>query len=151
MKSDALINEEVRILSDEEKQAEEKFHLSRIPFIWIPCEDFPYMKLVFNENLHDDRDHQHWVLEDYNIEPWQFEHLPRSYIRDGRIQFFQGSSFQPIGKQLNTTLFDFFTIAEKYQEQTDWTMSDVIICNGVRIGKIGEVWDPIEIIGVISF
>ena len=79
MTNDALINGEVRILSDKEKIDAESFHLRRLAFIWINDE------LFFNENPNDDRDHQHWVCEDFGITVEEFERLPRGYILPGRI------------------------------------------------------------------
>ena len=61
MKNDAIINGKQITLSDEERKAGEKFHLSRYPFAWVNNQ------LVFNDNTNDDRDHQHWLCEDYGL------------------------------------------------------------------------------------
>ena len=77
MKNDAIINGKQITLSDEERKAGEKFHLSRYPFAWVNNQ------LVFNDNTNDDRDHQHWLCEDYGLTVEEWERVPRG-IYDAR-------------------------------------------------------------------
>lgn len=139
MKDDAVINGEVVRLSTEERIAGENFHLNRLPFAWVKG------VLTFNENPDDDRDHQHWLLEDLGIPVEEWETTPRGYIKEGRIQFLIGSRFRPITAQdmPNVSKADFQRILNKH-----WAMfpaeKGCHVYNGVRVGKIGELWPPIQ-------
>lgn len=135
MTNDALINGKVQIISDEEKKGAAEFHKKRYPFIWING------KLTFNDNMNDDRDHQHWVCEDYGISVEEFEKSPRGYMLPGRIQLFIGSDFSCI--PLHQIEFDdidhLISVHKSLYPDTAYQ-----IFNGVKVGKIGEIWPPIE-------
>jgi len=131
MTNDAIINGEVVRLTDEEVNVASAFHKMRLPFIWIDG------LLLFNMNETDDRDHQHWVLEDFGITPEKWEKLPRGYILPGRIQFFEGSHFKPT---------DMASLAKDVPKVIDWyhKLHDepYSMYNGVVVGKVGDVWPP---------
>lgn len=138
MTNDALINGKVVTLTEEEKIAGEKFHRSRVPFAWID------KKLVFNDNAGDDRDHQHWLLEDFGISVEEFETMNRGYMIESRIQLFKGSKFEPINMD-DVSVTDFSSLTHKHREIFNST--EVTICNGVHVGKVGEIWEPIFTLG----
>lgn len=135
MTNDALINGEVRILDSDEKKAAEEFHRKRYPFIWING------KLTFNDNMDDDRDHQHWVCEDYGISVEEFEKLPRGYILPGRIQLFIGSDFSKIPYD-KIAIDDIMNIINRHMNLYPNDFCRVF--NGVTVGKVGEIWPPID-------
>lgn len=137
MTNDALINGEVHVLDDKEKKDVEEFHKARLAFIWIGDE------LFFNENSDDDRDHQHWVCEDFGVTVEEFEELPRGYILPGRIQLFKGSSFSPINVR-SIKKDHFMRLIEKHNKL--YPRYDYEIYNGVKVGKVGEVWPPMFVV-----
>lgn len=141
MKKDAIINNKKIHLTDEEKEAGEAFHRKRYAFAWING------KITFNDNINDDRDHQHWLCEDYSLSVEDWEKTPRGYMLPDRIQLFIGSKFE----QLNTnkiSMGDFNTLLKVHGKRYN-TLS-VTVYNGVKIGKIGEVWEPIEKLGTYA-
>ncbi len=141
MTNDALINNKVVELTDEEKAASEKFHKSRLPFIWIDN------KLIINENEDDDRDHQHWVCEDFGLTIPEFEALNRGYMIEGRIQFFRSSTFEMIDtSEISVEDFNKLLKIQHSRYNTD----KVVVCNGVHIGKVGEIWEPISVLGTFD-
>ena len=138
MKSDAIINGKVVELNDNEKKEAEEFHKKRCAFAWIDG------KLTFNDNENDDRDHQHWLLDDYGITPEQWEKLPRGYMLPDRIQLFIGSTFSAVPTD-SISVTDFAELISKHH--TRYKSKEVKIYNGVKIGKVGEVWEPITCLG----
>ena len=141
MKSDAVINNKEVTLTAEETEAGAKFHLKRYAFVIINGQ------VVYNDNQNDDRDHQHWLLEDYGISIEQFEKLPRGYMMEDRIQFFVGSSFKPIE---DTKLIDSVITSLVDRHINKYGRTKVGIYNGVRVGNIGEIWKPIHVINIID-
>lgn len=138
MKSDAIINGKVVELNDKEKKEAEEFHKKRYAFAWING------KLTFNDNENDDRDHQHWLLDDYGVTPEQWEKLPRGYMLPDRIQLFIGSTFSAVPTDL-ISVTDFAELISKHH--TRYNSKEVKVYNGVKIGKVGEVWEPITCLG----
>lgn len=141
MDDKAIINGGVVQLTAEETEGAAKFHLSRLLFAWVHGE------LKFNTNNNDDRDHQHWLCEDFGLTLDEYEHTNRGYIKDDRVQLFIGSTFSPLDtSEISTT--DFFKLIKKHAEI--YGTSSVKVYNGVKIGKVGEVWDPIIELGTFS-
>lgn len=141
MTSDAIINGQTVILEDDEKEAAEKFHKKRLAFAWI------HGKLTFNENLNDDRDHQHWLLEDFGISPAEWESIPRGYMLPGKIQLFIGSDF----RKLDATAIpstDFDLLRSKHYDR--YGVSEINVYNGVFVGKVGDIWKPMEHLWVLK-
>ena len=138
MKNDAVINGKQITLSDEERKAGEKFHLSRYPFAWVNNQ------LVFNDNTNDDRDHQHWLCEDYGLTVEEWEKVPRGYMMPGRIQLFIGSQFKPMNTQ-KLSVTDFQELLTRYWHK--YGGQKVVMYNGVKVGKVGEVWEPLIKLG----
>lgn len=134
MTSEALLNKELVQLSEEETKRAEQFHLKRYAFAWIKG------KLTFHTKQ-DERDHQHWLMEDYHISLEEFEETNRGYMIDGKIQLFIGSDFKPVDPS-TVYMSDIKKLINEYSiRYKDETVS---ICNGVKIGKVGEIWEPIE-------
>lgn len=138
MKSDAIINNIKIELSKDEIERAASFHRSRYPFAWVNGQ------LVFNDKLNDDRDHQHWLCEDYGLTVEQWEVTPRGYMLPDRIQLFIGSSFAPLDTN-SIRVDDFVTLLHKHKEK--YNSYKVAVFNGVKVGKIGEVWEPIDKLG----
>ena len=141
MKNDAIINGKTVLLSKTETERAAAFHKSRLPFAWIRG------TLVFNNNANDDRDHQHWLLEDFGILPDEWEKTPRGYMIDGRIQLFIGSDFRELEFDI-IPKSDITSICRKYYEVYKKPL--VQIYNGVKVGKVGEIWKPIKKIGTFA-
>lgn len=141
MTNDALINGSVQILSDKEREAAEEFHKKRVPFAWVDGQ------LKFNTDPNDDRDHQHWLLDDFGISVEIFERLNRGYMIAGRIQLFKGSRFEPINTD-DISVSDFNELL--HQQYMMFGTQQTKVCNGVKVGKVGEVWDPIFVMGVYN-
>lgn len=87
MTNDTVINGKEVELEGVEKTEAEKFHKEQIAFAMIPDGNGKNMQyeLVFNEDSTDDRDHMHWLMDDYGITLEVFEGLVRGYIKPGRI------------------------------------------------------------------
>lgn len=138
----ARINGKMVELPDEERIAAEKFHRSRLSFAWINGD------LVVNDNMSDDRDHHHWMGEDYGVTDEDFEKLPRGYMMLDKIQLFVGSSFAQISKaDLSIPMRDILKLRDLYRKTFPENSGKVWIYNGVTIGKVGEIWSPIECLG----
>ncbi|MCM1441679.1 MAG: hypothetical protein NC131_21090 [Roseburia sp.] len=135
MTHDALINGKVVQLTDEEKRGAEKFHLERAKFAWINGE------LVFGDEPGDDRDHQHWLLEDYEIKSEEFETINRGYMLPCRIQLFKGSDFRKIDMK-EISVEDLNTLIE-YQFMK-YGSASAVVYNGVKVKEVGSVWPPID-------
>ena len=133
----ALINGKEVILDIDSAIKADAFHKSRLAFAYVN------ETLKFNR-LNDGRDHQHWLLQDFGISAKDFEGIPRGYIRPGRIQFFQGSDF----RVTDYSVFKLDILLDKYQEF--FGSGNIEVCNGVHIGKVGDVWKPIDIIGTYN-
>lgn len=135
MTTDALINGNIIELNSEEKEKAEKFHRERIAFVILDN------KLVVNDNPDDDRDHQHWLTEDFKITIKEFERLTRGYIKPGRIQLFIGSKFECINPDTLRLdhLLDLICLHNK-----KFGNNDIQVFNGVHIGKVGDIWEPIQ-------
>ena len=137
MTNDAIINGKVVELPEDERKAAEKFHLERVKFAWIDGE------LVFGDDPEDDRDHQHWLLEDYGISPVAFEFINRGYMQEGRIQLYKGSDF----KSINTAEVSIHALQTLIDYNVAKYDSNIInIFNGVKVGKVGEIWPPLELL-----
>lgn len=71
MTNDALLNGKVILLSDTEITRAADFHKNRYAFAFMKD------TIIFNNNPNDDRDHQHWLLDEFGISPVEFENIPR--------------------------------------------------------------------------
>lgn len=101
-------------------------------------------QLVFNDNTNDDRDHQHWLCEDYGLTVEEWERVPRGYMMPGRIQLFIGSQFKPMNTQ-KLSVTDFQELLTRYWHK--YGGQKVVMYNGVKVGKVGEVWEPLLKLG----
>ncbi len=145
MIKDAVINGKTVELCDTDAKAAEIFHSGRLAFAFVGHD----MKLEFC-NFGDARDHQHWLLDEFGVSKEQFESVPRGYVKSGRVQLFMGSGFKkiPNHKIGNIHLSQWQSIADKHREV--FGTGTVEVFNGVKIGKIGEVWEPLEKILVLN-
>lgn len=136
-----IINNEEVELSDNERAGVASFHKSRLAFAIKSSEEVGYQILI---NVKDEREHRVYLKEDYNIFDDEFEQLIRGYIKDNSIVFYRSSSFIPVpNKELTSDLInEILKLAIKYFGNGVYK-----IANGVYIGKPGEIWKPIEIIG----
>jgi len=139
MITEALINGNMQNLTDNEAKAAENFHSNRLAFVFLGTK----MKIHFCD-FGDKRDHQHWLLEDFGITPDEFEKVPRGYIKFERVQLFKGSSFEPLDlhtvSKINKLAWE--EITKRYKEL--FGPGNAKVFNGVHVGKIGEVWEPME-------
>ena len=136
----AIINGAEVHLDSETSKAASNFHANRKAFAWVNG------LLTFNENEGDVRDHQHWLCEDYGLSLDEYEETPRGYIKKNRIQLFIGSSFSRLN--IEEVEDDFETLINRHEEI--FNERKCTIFNGVHIGKIGEIWEPIETVKVIE-
>lgn len=137
---DAFVDGLNGYLKFQEKINVEKFHMNRIMFAWVNN------KLIINSKINDTRDHQHWLLEDHEISITEFENVPRGYINRERIQLFIGSHFRPLEEEdvKYIPYVDFCTLVDKHIEV--YPNMPFEFCNGVKVGKVGEIWPPIEVL-----
>lgn len=141
MDNQALINGEFVTLNDEQVKKAKQFHLNRIPFAWVKGE------LKINTSETDDRDHQHWLCEDFGLTILKFERTPRGYFIKGRFQLFMGSDFGPIPywKSDEISKESFYKLLEMYFDRYP-DECDCYIYNGVHVGKVGEIWPPMSVV-----
>lgn len=138
MDTKALIDGSFQELTGEQAEKAANFHKNRTTFAWVNG------KLVFNETPADDRDHQHWLAEEFGITTEEFESIPRGYIVEGKVQLFIGSSFEEINLG-NLTVTDFTALLAKHN--SIYPNVSPTVCNGVAIGEVGEIWEPITVLG----
>lgn len=141
MKDINLLNGKQIKLSKDELKAAGNFHKSRYAFAWING------KLIFNDKPDDDRPHEEWMQEDYGLTVEEYEKANRGYMLPTHIQLFKGSSFSPIDTR-EISVSDFTHLCKVHGER--YGTAEVEVRNGVKIGKIGEVWPPLLIVGKFS-
>ena len=133
MTNDAIINKKLVLLEEDEKQKAALFHKKRIACI---CMDG---KIEFNEDQADDRDHMHWVLQDYDVTLNEFEKMSRGYISKGKIFLYKGSDFAKI--ELNEiTVQNLVDLISKHNQYFE--SETILVYSGMHIGKVGEIWEP---------
>lgn len=141
MDNKAIVNGKEIILSQAETEAAANFHKNRLPFAWVKGD------LVFNTNEGDTRDHQHWLLEDYGVSIEEWELSNRGYIMDNKIQLFIGSGFEPLDFD-EVTESDLRKLVAMHNKI--FNRQTVKVYNGVKVGKIGEIWEPLIDLGEFS-
>lgn len=120
------------------KDACETFHESRIIFA------FPDKKLAVMTN--DNRDHVRWLHEDYGITEEQFEQIDRGYLRKepetGCIMclVYKGINHAPTNVT-NGMVEELKELAAKY-----WKDTVLRVWTGCKVGKPGEIWEPISFV-----
>lgn len=149
MTSDTVINGKEVELAEERVMAErvmaESFHKDQVAFAIVPISNANI--LVFNENYCDDRDHMHWLMEDYGISSEVVESVVRGYIKPGRIQLYTGSDFKCIDLQ-KVTLTDLERL--EYKHNKHFRAGEIEVFNGVEVGRVGELWEPKELVFTIK-
>lgn len=140
-KYEALINSERINLSEDEAEKAAQFHRGRCAFAWVNG------KLVFNIDENDPRDHEHWLKEDFGITDKQFENLNRGYMVKDYIQLYKGDQFMVVDTS-TISVTDFRDLVKKHGELFDST--EVEVRNGVKVGKVGDVWPPVTVIGTFN-
>lgn len=144
--SDAIINGKMTTLTKDEMEQAANFHRNRVAFAIVNG------KLWVNTNRHDERDHQHWLMEDFEMSIEEFEQCDRGYMIKDRIQLFRGSDFHPIEDPIGfmekyaKSLLQFYSFKWK-PDPIRGLINDphFRVCNGVKVGKVGELWDPLEV------
>ena len=132
-----IINGKQIALTPKEKKMVDEFHKSRIAFAFL---DDGRCAI----NVKDVREHKIYLQEDFGISFDEFENLTRGYIKPGRIVFYKTSEFAPIE---NITEKVLSVISEKALEF--FGPGKYEIWNGLKIGKPGEEWKPIQRKGFI--
>lgn len=127
----AIINKNTIELSDKEIENAANFHKRRIAFAFVDGQ------CRFNDNPDDDRDHQHWVCEDYGLTKEEFENLIRGYMLPGKIFIYQSSHFLEIDLS-KLSVEDLLILLRTYKKI--YKEEPVTIYNGVEIGVVGEEW-----------
>lgn len=120
------------------KDACETFHESRIMFA------FPDKKLAVMTN--DNRDHVRWLHEDYGITEEQFEQIDRGYLRKepetGRIMCLVYKGINHASTNVtNGMVEELKELAAKY-----WKDTVLRVWTGCKVGKPGEIWEPISFV-----
>ena len=134
MDNKTIINKKEIELTEDEIIRASNFHKSRKAFAIIDN------KVIFNNTLDDDRDHQHWLKDAFDIDIDKFEITPRGYLRPDRIQLFVGSAFSSIDTS-ELSIENLEILLDKHMELYGYC-DKVPVYNGVHIGKIGDIWEP---------
>ena len=132
-----IINGKQITLTPEEKKGVEEFHKSRIAFAFLNDGSCAI-------NIKDVREHKIYLQEDFGISFDEFENLTREFIKPGRIVFYKTSEFIPIESITEKVLS---IVSEKALEF--FGSGKYEIWNGLKIGKPGEEWEPIQKKGFI--
>ncbi len=132
-----IINGKQIALTPKEKKMVDEFHKSRIAFAFL---DDGRCAI----NVKDVREHKIYLQEDFGISFDEFENLTRGYIKPGRIVFYKTLEFVPIESITEEVLS---IVSEKALEF--FGSGKYEIWNGLKIGKPGEEWEPIQRKGFI--
>ncbi len=119
-------------LTAEEKKQVDNFHKSRIAFAFLSDGRCAL-------NIHDVREHKIYLQEDFGVSFAEFENLIRGFIIRGRIVFYKSSAFLPIE---NISPQHFAVVYEKAVEF--FGKGEYEVWNGLKVGKLGEQWQPIQ-------
>lgn len=129
--------------SPEEKLADDAFHAKRIMFAFVDDNGNPNPDILLYR-AKDSRDHARWLHQRFGIDAGQFENITRGYIslmddNSCRCIIYKGIDHNPT------------TVTEKHQAAVcslwETCFSETKILNvytGCKIGRIGEVWEPIQ-------
>ena len=109
---------------NEDRLVDEEFPKFRIMLAWVNGE------LIFNNKPNDNRDHQHWLLEDFGISAVEFEKLNCGYMIKNRIQLFKGSDFSLLNLE-EVNLDDLSKIVFYYVSNFDHGVATIF--NGAKI------------------
>lgn len=131
----AVINKKTVFLNDNEIKNASDFHKKRVAFA-LRDKDF-----VFNNDPQDDRDHQHWLCEDYGMSIDEFEHVIRGYMRPGVITIYVSNSFDCVDP-FHFSIGNLKQLLDEYKNVFD--TETVTINNGVMVKTVGEIWPPKE-------
>lgn len=131
------VNGKEIILTREEKSAVDEFHKSRIAFAFLSDGRCAI-------NINDAREHKIYLKDDFSISFEEFEHLTRGYIKPGRLVFYTSLNFLPV-KDISEEMVNLLT--EKALEF--FGPGKYEIWNGLKIGRLGEEWEAIEIKGTV--
>ena len=111
------------------------FTLSRIAFVIIDGRIL--VKSSVNAQTCKD-----WMLGMGNNEE-RYKNAIRGYMTPERLQFFTGEDYRPVTVLNNTYIARLCTWYSSH-----FRYRPLRICNGVRRGRINEVWDPISEINI---
>lgn len=130
-------------LTKEELEKESEFHVGRTMFAFIDGH--------VQYRTYDNRDHAHWLHEDYGIDESGFEAIDRGYIRPVEnnnvvnIMVYRG-----IGHNRTTVTLSMIRqlthLAVSVYGKKFLSGKKLNIYSGVRIGKVGEIWEPLDFI-----
>ena len=135
----ATINGKDIELNEVDKSDAENFHRKRIAFCYVDN------IIRFNVDRNDDRDHQHWITEDYNISRDEFESLIRGYISKDSIVVYRGTDFRCVlESDLEFLKLDLGKIVSNYKKFYNSSNNVLALYNGVKIGRVGYIWKPID-------
>lgn len=126
-----ISGKQITLTSKEQKEVG-TFHKSRIAFAILSDGKCAV-------NIKDIREHRVYLQEDFGISFEEFENLVRGYIKPGRIVFYKTSGFYPIDNISEKILS---IVSEKALEF--FGSGKYEIWNGLKIGKFGEEWQPIQ-------
>ena len=140
----AIIDHKLKLLSKEEAENAEHFHNERIAFAWINSLVNPLLLVI---NLQErEKDHQHWVMDEYGLSLDEFEKIPRGYIFEDNIKVYKGTNFEPLSEEeFNEIKSDLSEIKGIYCRVNHKDEKEkIVVYNGVNVGKVGDIWTPIE-------
>lgn len=144
LNENTIINGQMVNLSKEEQCDVTNFHKSRIAFAVIFNNDDSYNLAI---NIKDAREHRVYLQQDFGINDEVFESLVRGYIKHEKIVFYISSHFHPVAPEILTDqlIKDLLLIAGDM-----FGPGEYMIGNGVKVGKPGEEWAPIDTIGTYT-
>ena len=113
------------------------------------CYQLAYMNnaLVINDTKNDDRAHRHWLSEDFELDPNQWDQINRGYMSRGKIQLFKGSCLAGIDKSWLSDI-RVRELMEKYLER--FQSFPLVISNGINTVRLEHMWEPAEILYSIN-
>lgn len=99
--------------------------------------------LYFDEVQNDHRECKQWLAEDYGVTPKAFRNTRRGYISTGRIQLFKGENYEKLNLA-DISVSDMCKLIAMYQVLIG--SGHVLVCNGVKVGTVGDIWEPIDVV-----
>lgn len=112
---------------------------------------FAFIDGQVSYRTYDNRDHAHWLYEDYAIDEAGFEAIDRGYIRPlennniVNIMVYRGIGHNRTTVTLSMIRQLTHLVVSVYGKKF-LSGKKLNIYSGVRIGKVGEIWEPLDFI-----
>ena len=130
-----LINSRIEATEDQQR-ADDAFHLSRAMFAFV--------NNVLRYKTQDKRDHANWLNQDYGVDEIEFESITRGYINSITPEKCRCILYKGISHGITDVKKEHLLGVVKLWKECFPDSDELEVWTGCKIGKIGEVWEPIK-------